>query len=303
MIGGECGDHGQGRHDAAQRQHGLDAFAGRHHVVRHTEPDPMSEKMAHCPPRRVDRRLVAAGRVEPGTVRAGDPAVEIGDRGDQCRPGLGRCVGIGAIVAARMKPQGTACVQSRNAASAQIRFGDCARNRLRHGEETACGFGRSARRRRGSCRVVRPRSGRGRLRKVRASSRASRKRSSPRLSAIRSRRSPCSPVAASVHLPAAPLPLSGPLEPDKQAAARRVGDIADQPIAAFAMAVGEIVAAHRLGIARETVGQIGGVRRHGDRLTPPPDPRCGPAGSVPSMHREWRDHSHRSARTGAASTR
>ena len=149
VIGGERGDHRQGRHDAAQRQHGLDAFAGRHHVVRHTEPDAMSEEMAHRPPRRVDRRLVAAGRVEPGAVRAGDPAVEIGDRGDQCRPGLGRCVGIGAIVAARMKPQRAACVQSRNAASAQIRFGDCARNRLRHGEEPACGFGRSARRRRG----------------------------------------------------------------------------------------------------------------------------------------------------------
>ena len=94
-----------------------------------------------------------------------------------------------------------------------------------------------------------------------------------------------------------------PAQPDEQAAARRVGDVADQPVAAFAMAVGEIVAAHRLGIARETVGQVGGVRRHGDRLTPPPDPRCGRAGSVPSTHREWRDHSHRSARTGAASTR
>ena len=49
------------------------------------------------------------------------------------------------------------------------------------------------------------------------------------------------------------------VEPDEQAAPRRVGNVADQPIAALAMAVGEIVAAHRLGIARETVGQIGGV--------------------------------------------
>jgi hypothetical protein len=61
-----------------------------------------------------------------------------------------------------------------------------------------------------SCPVVWLRSGCGRLRKARASSRVSRKRSSPRLRAIKSRRSPCSPVAASVHLPAAPLPLSGP---------------------------------------------------------------------------------------------
>ena len=90
---------------AAQRQHGLDAFAGRHDVVRHAEADAVAEKMAHGPPRRVDRRLVAAGRVEPGAVRTGDPAVEIGDGGDQCRPGLGRCVVIGAVVAARVEAQ------------------------------------------------------------------------------------------------------------------------------------------------------------------------------------------------------
>ena len=50
------------------------------------------------------------------------------------------------------------------------------------------------------------------------------------------------------------------VEPDEQAASWCVGNVADQPIASFAMAVGEIVAAHRLGIARETVGQIRRVR-------------------------------------------
>ena len=35
--------------------------------------------------------------------------------------------------------------------------------------------------------------------------------SNPRFRAMRSRRSPCWPVAASVHLPAAPFPLSGPV--------------------------------------------------------------------------------------------
>ncbi|MGE0233487.1 MAG: hypothetical protein AB7S46_17055, partial [Flavobacteriaceae bacterium] len=34
-------------------------------------------------------------------------------------------------------------MQSRNAACAQIRFYDCARNRLRHREETACRFRRA----------------------------------------------------------------------------------------------------------------------------------------------------------------
>jgi hypothetical protein len=49
-----------------------------------------------------------------------------------------------------------------------------------------------------------------------------------------------------------------PLEPDEQAAPRRVRNITDQPVSPLAAAVGEIVAAHRLGIARETVSEIGG---------------------------------------------
>ena len=51
----------------------------------------------------------------------------------------------------------------------------------------------------------------------------------------------------------------GSTQADEQAATRRVGNVADQPVAAFAMPVGEIVAANRLGIARETVGQVGGM--------------------------------------------
>ena len=50
-----------------------------------------------------------------------------------------------------------------------------------------------------------------------------------------------------------------PAQADEQAAARRVRDIADQPVAALAAAVGEIMAAHRLGIAREPVRQFGGL--------------------------------------------
>ena len=46
-------------HDAAERQHGLDAFARRHHVASRTETDRVPEKMAHRPARGIDRRLVA----------------------------------------------------------------------------------------------------------------------------------------------------------------------------------------------------------------------------------------------------
>ena len=54
-----------------------------------------------------------------------------------------------------------------------------------------------------------------------------------------------------------------PEQADIEAASRRVRDIADNPVAAFAVAVREIVAAHGLGDARETVGEVGGVGGHG----------------------------------------
>ena len=52
-------------------------------------------------------------------------------------------------------------------------------------------------------------------------------------------------------------------QPDEEGAPWRVADIANQPVAALPPAVGEVVAAHRLGIARETVRQIGGLMAHG----------------------------------------
>ncbi len=52
-------------------------------------------------------------------------------------------------------------------------------------------------------------------------------------------------------------------QPDEEGAPRRVADIADQPVAAFSPAAGKVMAAHRLGIARETVRQIGGLMAHG----------------------------------------
>jgi hypothetical protein len=52
-------------------------------------------------------------------------------------------------------------------------------------------------------------------------------------------------------------------EPDEEGAPRRVTDVANQPVAAFSPAVGEVVAAHRLGIAREMERQIGGLMAHG----------------------------------------
>ena len=51
-------------------------------------------------------------------------------------------------------------------------------------------------------------------------------------------------------------------QPDEQRAAGRIPHVADQPVAAPAAAVGEIMTAHRLGIARETLRQFGSIERH-----------------------------------------
>ena len=53
-----------------------------------------------------------------------------------------------------------------------------------------------------------------------------------------------------------------PLEPDEHGAPRCIAHVADEPIAALAPSIGEIMAAHRLGLARETVRQLGSVARH-----------------------------------------
>jgi hypothetical protein len=58
------------------------------------------------------------------------------------------------------------------------------------------------------------------------------------------------------------LPAVWPCEANEQAAARCVGDVADDPVATAAAAVGKVMAAHHLGITREASRQIGGLRSH-----------------------------------------
>src|SRR3546814_7498039 len=98
-----------------QRQDGLDAFAGRHYIVRLTEPDGMSAKITHRTSRRVDPRLAAAVGGEPGAVRPGAPGAMIGTRRDHRPPGPRRGMVSRAIVAARLEPQFAGSVQSRRA--------------------------------------------------------------------------------------------------------------------------------------------------------------------------------------------
>src|SRR5262245_32096024 len=58
------------------------------------------------------------------------------------------------------------------------------------------------------------------------------------------------------------LPAVGSCEANEQAAARRVRNIADDPVAPPAMPLREVMAAHGLGITSEATRQIGGLRRH-----------------------------------------
>src|SRR6266851_2300509 len=91
-------------------------------------------------------------------------------------------------------------------------------------------------------------SDRGKLRKRRASSVTSWKSTRPQLSRITSSRSPCSAVAASVHLPAGRPPGTFGFRRtniDRPAVFLTSPDL---PVIADATAVGEIMTAHRLGL-------------------------------------------------------
>ena len=129
----------------AQRQHRLDALADREGVARRAEADGMAEEIAHRAARRLDRRLAEPVRREPGAVRPGDGAGEIGDGGDHRRPGLDRRTVVRAVVAPWMKPQRARIVNGPDAATAEIRLDERPADRPRHGDQPPRGLGRAGR--------------------------------------------------------------------------------------------------------------------------------------------------------------
>jgi hypothetical protein len=225
----------------------------------------VTEKVTHRAARRVDRRLaetdgVEAVGIEPGPVRAGEAAVEIGDGGDHGGPGLGLGMLVRPVVAARVEAQRTGSVQSRNAAPAEIRLGERAVDRPRHGKQPPRGFRRTRR---------------GRLNGATTFARL-------RLGMRQAEEGACLPRDVREIHEAAGLaddveqiavlagggvgPLAGRAlaalradEAHEHRAAGRVAYVAHHPVAALAVAVGQVVATHRLGIARETVRQFGSV--------------------------------------------
>src|SRR6202162_3185408 len=73
---------------------------------------------------------------------------------------------------------------------------------------------------------------------------------------------------------------------DEHRSARRIPDVADLPVIADATAVGEIVTAHRLGLAREAMCQLRRIARH---VTPPRDRLCAQSDSIPKPWRGSQD--------------
>ena len=193
-------------------------------------------------------------------MRPGDPAVEIGDARDHRRPGLGRRVVVRAIVAARVEAQAAGFVQRRNAAIAQIRFCESPCDRLRHGEQPPCRLRRSSLR-------WHSRRLRRRLRvRARQAQEAARLVGDvmeiEKAAALADHVEQVAVLARGGVGPFAGRSLRRLLQPDEHGASRCIADVTDQPVAAFAPAVGEVVAAYRLGLARETVRQFGSVARH-----------------------------------------
>ena len=254
---------GQVGHDASERQHGLDALAGRH--------DSLS-RHRNGPRARADDPSPAVG-VSIGALSSPDgssqvrcapviAAVEVGDCGDHCRPRLGRRISIGTIIAARMEAQ--AAVPCRAVMPRLHRYDstivpaigcDMANSRRADSGDPIGAGGR---------RLLRSDGGsvRGRLRKDRASSSTSRQ--TLQLAIQSDEVEQIAMLAGGGISPFAggAFPAVRSNEADEQAAAGRVPDVADQPVATPAAAVGEIMAAHGLGITREAARQVGGLRRH-----------------------------------------
>ena len=148
MVGRERGDHRQQGQHRFEREHGLDAFAGREHVpdcraqARRAEAHAVAEQMAERPAWIGERRFRRTVRIEPGALDAGDRAVKIGDGGKKGRPGLQRSVFAFAVVDRRVEAQGGPVERTGDAAGAQISLGKGARDRAAGAKQAAGGLGR-----------------------------------------------------------------------------------------------------------------------------------------------------------------
>jgi hypothetical protein len=169
---------------------------------------------------------------------------------------------IVSVKAARMKAEVCGAVQSRNAAFAQIRFRECAQNRLRHREQAPCGLSRTGWSRRSFANGFLI--GAWPWKAQEPTGFVSNVVEIGQVAAFANDVEQITMIAIGGIGPFASSTFAEirSFQPDKQRSARRVSDIAHQPVAAFTPAIEEIMAAHRLGIARETLRQVRGLVLH-----------------------------------------
>ena len=124
MACGQSCDHRQGGQRATQREDGFDPLARRHDLSDNSEANRMGPDVAERALRVLDRRLAMIRRheirVEPGTVNAGHPAVEVGDDADQRGPSLGLGAPVRSIKASGVESEGVRTVEVGDAPSPQI---------------------------------------------------------------------------------------------------------------------------------------------------------------------------------------
>ena len=167
-------DSARHRHVSAgrtRRQHGFDAFARRHHRAGDPEADGVTQQVAHRLALRVSIGALSepSGEARSDAVSAGDRALQIGDGGDHRRPGLGRAMIVGPVIAAGWKRRFPVPCKA-NAALRRYVPGERAADRLRHGEEPPRASDPDPGGVPVASVVAGSGSGRGRLRKRRASS-------------------------------------------------------------------------------------------------------------------------------------
>jgi hypothetical protein len=86
----ERGSRWESGQDLPQRQHGLDAFAGREDIGNDAEAHTVAEQLTHGASRRCNWSFVGGRLIEPCPVGAGDGATKVGHGGDQRRPRIAR---------------------------------------------------------------------------------------------------------------------------------------------------------------------------------------------------------------------
>src|SRR5271166_4994409 len=99
VRGGQRRNTRKVRKNGAERQHGLDAFAGGENDARDAKTDSMPMQFAKRFSWLRQIRLAPSVCAKPGAMHAGDAAVKIGHAGDERRQRLGPDAALGAEIA------------------------------------------------------------------------------------------------------------------------------------------------------------------------------------------------------------